>query len=102
VWEEGVADSTDEEGIFSDGRLYPGNYFLFAQTEPRSLTFPSKLSHTRAQVIQSRFYPSGSDLAAAVPIPITPGKRFEVKSITFPPPFYRVSVWSRSYGQASM
>ena len=99
VWEERSGATTDEEGMFRIAELYPGNYFLSAGPSRAPVIFPSKLSHTGAQGIPVTFYPSGSDLAAAVPIPITPGKRFEVNLSLSPRPFYRVSGMVAGYGQ---
>ncbi len=98
VWEERTGATTDEEGMFRIAELHPGNYFLSAGPSRAPVTFPSKLSHTGAQGIPVTFYPSGSDLAAAVPIPITPGKRFEVNLSLSPRPFYRVSGMVAGYG----
>jgi len=98
VWEERTGATTDEEGMFRIAELHPGNYFLSAGPSRAPVTFPSKLSHTGAQGIPVAFYPSGSDLAAAVPIPITPGKRFEVNLSLSPRPFYRVSGMVAGYG----
>jgi hypothetical protein len=57
------------------------------------------LSQSGAQGIPVIFYPSGSDLAAAAPIPITPGRRFPVNLSLSPRPFYRVSGRIAGYGQ---
>src|SRR5467141_4257660 len=99
VWEERTGATTDEEGMFRIAELHPGNYFLSAGPSRAPVTFASKLSHAGAQGIPVTFYPSGSDLAAAVPIPITPGKRFEVNLSLSPRPFYRVSGMVAGYGQ---
>ena len=99
VWEERAGATTDEEGMFRIAELHPGNYFLSAGPSRAPVTFPSKLSQSGAQGIPVTFYPSGSDLAAASPIPITPGKRFEVNLSLSPRPFYRVSGRVAGYGQ---
>jgi Carboxypeptidase regulatory-like domain len=99
VWEERTGTTTDEEGMFRIAELHPGNYFLSAGPSRAPVTFPSKLSQSGAQGIPVTFYPSGSDLAAAAPIPITPGKRFEVNLSLSPRPFYRVSGMIAGYGQ---
>lgn len=99
VWEERTGATTDEEGMFRIAELHPGNYFLSAGPSRVPVTFPSKLSQSGAQGIPVTFYPSGSDLAAASPIPIIPGKRFEVNLSLSPRPFYRVSGRVAGYGQ---
>jgi len=99
VWEERAGATTDEEGMFRIAELHPGNYFLSAGPSRAPVTFPSKLSQSGAQGIPVTFYPSGSDLVAASPIPITPGKRFEVNLSLSPRPFYRVSGRVAGYGQ---
>jgi hypothetical protein len=99
VWEERTGATTDEEGMFRIAELHPGNYFLSAGPSRAPVTFPCKLSQSGAQGIPVTFYPSGSDLAAASPISITPGKRFEVNLSISPRPFYRVSGRVAGYGQ---
>jgi hypothetical protein len=99
VWEERTGTTTDEEGMFRIAELHPGSYFFSAGPSRAPVTFPSKLSQSGAQGIPVTFYPSGSDLAAAAPIPITPGKRFEVNLSLSPRPFYRVSGMIAGYGQ---
>ena len=98
VWEEKTGTTTDEEGMFRIAELHPGDYFLCAGPSRAPVTSPSK-SQSGAQGIPVIFYPSGSDLAAAAPIPITPGRRFEVNLSLSPRPFYRVSGRIAGYGQ---
>ena len=91
TWQPGPSATTDEDGAFRIAELRPGNYFLSAGPSRNPLSFPSGLSQPGARGIPEVFYPNGSDLSAAAPLPIAPGKRFEVNLTVSPQPFYRVS-----------
>src|SRR2546422_5255105 len=51
---------------------------------PRSTLFPYT-------TLFRSYYPVGSELAAAAPISIAPGKKVEINATLSPQPFYRVS-----------
>jgi hypothetical protein len=91
VWERRPQAVTDEDGNFRIAELQPGDYFLSAGPSRNPVTLPAKLSQPGAEGIPLVYYPVGSELAAATPIPITPGKRVEINLTLAPQPFYRVS-----------
>jgi hypothetical protein len=91
VWERRPQAVTDEDGNFRIAELQPGDYFLSAGPSRNPVTLPAKLSQPGAEGIPLVYYPVGSELAAAAPIPITPGKRVEINLTLAPQPFYRVS-----------
>ncbi len=99
VWEQRPGTTTDEDGAFRIAELPPGNYFLSAGPSRTPVTYPSKRSQPGAQGIPAVFYPSGSDLAAAAPISIVPGRRVEINLTLSPQPFYRVSGTIGGYSQ---
>src|SRR2546430_588851 len=67
------------------------SYFLSAGPGRNPVVFPAKLSQPGAQGIPLVYYPMGSELAAAAPISIAPGKKVEINLTLSPQPFYRVS-----------
>ncbi|HKV61398.1 MAG TPA: carboxypeptidase-like regulatory domain-containing protein [Candidatus Acidoferrum sp.] len=91
TWERRHGAVTDEDGDFRIAELPPGNYYLSAGPSANPVTFPARLSQPGAKGIPLVYYPVGSDLAAAAPIFITPGKKFEADFTVSPQPFYRVS-----------
>jgi len=91
AWEQRPGAVTDEEGNFRIAELPPGNYFLSAGPGRNPVVFPAKLSQPGAQGIPLVYYPMGSELAAAAPISIAPGKKVEINLTLSPQPFYRVS-----------
>jgi Carboxypeptidase regulatory-like domain len=91
TWQQRPGTVTDEVGNFRFAELLPGNYFLSAGPSRNPLTFPAKLSQPGARGIPLVYYPVGSELAAAAPISITPGKKAEINLTLSPQPFYRVS-----------
>jgi carboxypeptidase family protein len=91
VWEQRPGAVTDEDGNFRIAELQPGNYYLSAGPSRNPVTFPAKLSQPGAQGIPLVYYPVGSDLAAASPLAISPGKKVEADFTLSPQPFYRVS-----------
>jgi hypothetical protein len=91
TWQQRPGAETDEDGSFRFAELPPGNYFLSAGPSRNPLIFPAKLSQPGAQGIPLVYYPVGSELAAAAPISITPGKKAEINLTLSPQPFYRVS-----------
>jgi len=91
TWQQRPAAVTDEDGNFRFAELPPGNYFLSAGPSRDPVTFPAKLSQPGAQGIPLVYYPVGSELAAAAPISITPGRKAEIDLTLSPQPFYRVS-----------
>src|SRR6266705_1513893 len=99
VWEQRPGATTDEDGAFRIAELPPGNYFLSAGPSRNLITYPSKLSQPGSQGIPAVFYPNGSDLAAAAPISIVPGRRVEINLTLSPQPFYRVSGTISGYSQ---
>jgi hypothetical protein len=56
------------------------------------------LSQPGAQGIPVAYYPLGSDLSAAAPISVTPGKKIEIDFAIPPQPLYRVSGTISGYG----
>jgi Carboxypeptidase regulatory-like domain len=91
TWQQRPAAVTDEDGNFRFAELPPGNYFLSAGPSRDPVTFPAKLSQPGAQGIPQVYYPVGSELAAAAPISIPPGRKAEINLTLSPQPFYRVS-----------
>ena len=91
AWEQRTGAVTDEDGNFRIAELPPGNYFLSAGPSRNPVTFPAKLAQPGAQGIPLVYYPTGSDLAAAAPISIPPGKKAEINFTLSPQPLYRVS-----------
>ncbi len=91
VWEQRSQAQTDEDGNFRIAELQPGIYFLSAGPSRTPLAFPARLSQTGAQGIPVVYYPAGTDLSAAAPIAITPGKKIELNFTISPQPFYRIS-----------
>jgi len=91
VWDRRPQAVTDEDGNFRIAELQPGKYFLSAGPSRNPVTFSAKLSQPGAQGIPLVYYPMGSELAAAAPISITPGKRVEINFTLSPQPFYRLS-----------
>ena len=91
IWDRRPQAVTDEDGNFRIAELQPGDYYLSAGPSRNPVTRPAQLSQSGAQGIPLVYYPVGSELAAAAPIPITPGKRVEINLTLAPQPFYRVS-----------
>lgn len=91
IWDRRPQAVTDEDGNFRIAELQPGDYYLSAGPSRNPVTLPAQLSQSGAQGIPLVYYPVGSELAAAAPIPITPGKRVEINLTLAPQPFYRVS-----------
>jgi hypothetical protein len=91
TWEQRHGAATDEDGNFRIAELPPGDYYLSVGPSANPVTFPARLSQPGAKGIPLVYYPVSSDLAAAAPIFITPGKRFEADFTLSPQPFYRVS-----------
>jgi hypothetical protein len=91
IWQQRPGAQTDEDGNFRIAELTPGNYFLSAGPSRNPVTLPSKLSQPGALGIPLVYYPAGSDLSAAAPISITPGKKTEINFSIPSQPFYRVS-----------
>ncbi len=91
VWDRRPEGITDEDGNFRMAELQPGDYFLSAGPSRNPVTLPAQLSQSGAQGIPMVYYPVGSELAAAAPIPITPGKKVEINLTLSQQPFYRVS-----------
>lgn len=91
VWEQKPGAVTDEDGNFRFAGLPPGNYFLSAGPSQNPANLPPRLSQPGAQGIPLVYYPAGSDLAAAAPISITPGKKTEINLALSSQPFYRLS-----------
>ena len=98
VWQQRFGGQTDEDGNFRIPELPPGNYFLSAGPSRNPLTLPAKLSQPGAQGIPVVYYPLGSDLSAAAPISVTPGKKMEINFAIPPQPLYRVSGTISGYG----
>ena len=98
VWQQRFGGQTDEEGNFRIAELQPGNYFLSAGPSRNPISIPSKLSQPGARGIPIVYYPVGSDLSAAAPISITPGKKMEINFTIPPQPLYRVSGTISGYG----
>ncbi len=90
VWDRRPQAVTDEDGNFRIAELQPGDYFLSAGPS-RNPILPAQLSQPGAQGIPLVYYPVGPELAAAAPIPISPGKKVEINLTLSPQPFYRVS-----------
>jgi hypothetical protein len=91
VWDRRPQAVTDEDGNFRIAELQPGDYFLSAGPSRNPVTLPAQLSQPGAQGIPMVYYPVGSELAAAAPIPISPGKKVEINLTLSPQTFYRVS-----------
>ena len=91
IWDRRPQAVTDEDGNFRIAELQPGDYYLSAGPSRNPVTRPAQLSQSGAQGIPLVYYPVGSELAAAAPILITPGKRVEINLTLAPQPFYRVS-----------
>jgi hypothetical protein len=91
VWDRRPQAVTDEDGNFRIAELPPGDYFLSSGPSRNPVTLPAGLSQSGAQGTPPVYYPVGSDLAAAAPIPVTPGKKVEINLTLSPQPFYRVS-----------
>jgi hypothetical protein len=91
VWDRRPPAVTDEDGNFRIAELRPGDYFLSAGPSRNPVTLPAGLLQSGAQGIPVVYYPGGPDLAAAAPIPVTPGKKVEINLMLFAQPFYRVS-----------
>jgi len=98
VWQQRFGGQTDEDGNFRIPELPPGNYFLSAGPSRNPLTLPARLSQPGAQGIPVVYYPLGSDLSAAAPISVTPGKKMEINFAIPPQPLYRVSGTISGYG----
>jgi hypothetical protein len=98
VWQQRFGGQTDEDGNFRIAELPPGSYFLSAGPSRNPLTVPPELSQPVAEGIPVVYYPFGSDLSAAAPISITPGKRMEISFAIPPQPLYRVSGTISGYG----
>jgi len=78
TWEDVAGGRTDEDGAFRVAELRPGNFFLSAGPSGMPRNFPASESQSGAQGIPVVYYPAGTDLSAAAPIPITPGKKIEI------------------------
>ena len=91
VWDRRPQAVTDEDGNFRIAELQPGDYFLSAGPSRNPVILPAQLSQPGAQGIPLVYYPVGSELAAAAPISISPGKKVEINLTLSPQPFYRVS-----------
>ena len=91
VWEDVSGGNTDEDGAFRVAELRPGTYFLSAGPSRIPQNFTGGESQPGAQGIPVVYYPAGTDLSAAAPIPITPGKKIEVNLTVSPQPLYRVA-----------
>jgi Carboxypeptidase regulatory-like domain len=91
IWDRRPEAITDEDGNFRIAELQPGDYFLSAGPSRNPVALPAQLSQSGAQGIPLVYYPVGSELAAAAPIPITPGKKVEINLTLSAQPFYRVS-----------
>jgi hypothetical protein len=93
VWEQRAGGASDEDGNFRISELLPDNYYLSAGPGRTPVTLPAKLSQpgAGAQGFPLVYYPGVSELPAAGPIAITPGKKAEVDFTMSPQPFYRVS-----------
>ena len=91
VWQQRPGAQTDDDGSFRIAELQPGNYFLSAGPSRDPVAFSAKLSQSRAQGIPLVYYPGSSDLSAAAPISVTPGKKVEADFKISPQPFYRIS-----------
>jgi hypothetical protein len=91
VWDRRPQAVTDEDGNFRIAELRPGDYFLSAGPSRNPVILPAQLSQPGTQGIPMVYYPVGSELAAAAPISISPGKKVEINLTLSPQPFYRVS-----------
>jgi Carboxypeptidase regulatory-like domain len=91
IWDRRPQAVTDEDGNFRIAELQPGDYFLSAGPSRNPVTLPANLSQPGAQGIPLIYYPGGSEIAAAAPILITPGKKVEINLALSLQPFYRVS-----------
>ena len=91
IWDRRPQAVTDEDGNFRIAELQPGDYFLSAGPSHNPVILPAHLSQPGAQGIPLVYYPGGSELAAAAPIAISPGKKVEINLTLSPQPFYRLS-----------
>jgi len=91
IWQQRAAAMTDEDGNFRIAELQPGDYYLSAGPGPTPVAFSAKSSQPGAQGFPLVYYPAASELAAAAPITITPGKKAESNLTLSPQPFYRLS-----------
>jgi hypothetical protein len=91
VWDRRPQAVTNEDGNFRIAELQPGDYFLSAGPSRNPVILPAQLSQPGAQGVPLVYYPLGSELAAAAPISISPGKKVEINLTLAPQPFYRVS-----------
>src|SRR5882762_10231590 len=91
IWDRRPPAVTDEDGNFRIAELQPGDYYLSAGPGRNPVTRPAQLSQSGAQGFPLVYYPGGSELAAAAPIAISPGKKVEINLTLSPQPFYRLS-----------
>ncbi len=91
VWQQRFGGQTDEDGNFRIAELPRGTYFLSVGPGRNPVTLPANSSQSVVQDVPLIYYPFGSDLSAAAPISITPGKKMETNFTVSPQPFYRVS-----------
>ena len=91
VWQDRPGGTTNEDGEFRIAELQPGTYYLSAGPgwNPASMASPS--SNPSPLGFPVVYYPAGSDISSASPIPIVPGKHVEINFTLSPKPCFRVA-----------
>ena len=91
VWQDRQGGSTNEDGEFRIAELQPGTYYLSAGPSGSSVPIASGSSNSAALGFPVVYYPAGSDISLASPIPMVPGKRAEINFTLSPQPCFRVA-----------
>jgi hypothetical protein len=97
VWQDRQGGSTNEDGEFRIAELQPGTYYLSAGPSGSSVPVASGSSNSAALGFPVVYYPAGSDISLASPIPMVPGKRAEINFTLSPQPCFRVAGTIISY-----
>src|SRR4051812_368956 len=82
---------TNEEGEFRIAGLQPGTYYIAVEQSSEPVLSQTNVPNAREQVFARIFHPGVSDLSAATPIEVAPGREVEVNFTLMPEPLYQVS-----------
>src|SRR5947199_1046064 len=92
VWQDRQGGATNEDGEFRIAELQPGTYYLSAGPSGSSVPIASGSANSAALGFPVVYYPAGSDISLASPIPMVLGTRTEIYFSIYPQPCFRVSV----------
>ncbi len=91
IWQDRHGGMTNEDGEFRIAELQPGTYYLSAGPGWNPASIASGSSNPAAFGFPVVYYPAGSDISSASPIPIVPGKRVEINFALSSQPCFRVA-----------